>query len=276
MDFIQAWIVPPEATASAWVYIPTAIAALMITAISKGGFGGGVGILSIPLMLQVAGVWFVLGLWLPVLIACDLATIRNYPKEWNPRAFGHLAPGMLVGIAVATFFLDGANPKNSTAESKQLDAWMKLTVAAISVVFVAIQLRPVREQKEAWQPTWAVSLPVGIMAGLTTMVAHAAGPIITMFMLPQRMEKRVFVGTTGRFFFIFNSLKVPFMWWIQLVTLSTLKYGLWLMLLGPLGVWLGSWLNKHLSALWFVRAVYLSLVVATAKMVYDAVAFLRA
>jgi len=48
MDFIQAWIVPLDASKGATVYIVTAIIALLVTGVSKGGFGGGVGILSVP------------------------------------------------------------------------------------------------------------------------------------------------------------------------------------------------------------------------------------
>ena len=81
MEFLHEWIVPAESGVEAWVYIATALAALVITAVAKGGFGGGVGVVSVPLMLQVAPVKFVLGLWLPVLIICDLATIHQDPRE---------------------------------------------------------------------------------------------------------------------------------------------------------------------------------------------------
>ena len=94
MNLIQAWIVPLDASAGATAYIVTAIAALLVTGVSKGGFGGGVGILSVPLMLQVASYKFVIGMWLPILIVCDFATIRQYPREWNPRAFWLIAPGV--------------------------------------------------------------------------------------------------------------------------------------------------------------------------------------
>ena len=88
-DFLHAWIVPPEFKVEAWVYIVTAAVALLLTAVSKGGFGGGVAV-SVPLMLLVAPYKFVIGLWLPLLIICDLATIRQYPKEWSARAFSRL------------------------------------------------------------------------------------------------------------------------------------------------------------------------------------------
>lgn len=269
MDFLHTWIVPPSANAAPAVYIAVAVVALLLTSVSKGGFGGGAGVLSVPLMLQVApDSKFVLGMWLPVLIVCDICTIRHYPKEWNPKAFFQLTPGMLLGIAITTFALSAAV---SAQELKALDTFLKLSVAVISIVFLILQLRGQKASDTPWVPTWTVALPVGLTAGITTMIAHAAGPIITMFLLPQKMDQRVYMGTCGRFFFIFNSLKVPFTIAAGAMTLMTMRYGAWLLLLSPLGVWLGAWLNKRLSAKWFVRVVQISLVIAAAKLVYDAV-----
>lgn len=269
MEFIQAWIVPPEAHGSEAAYIGIALLALMITAVSKGGFGGGVGVISIPLMLQVAPYWFVNGLWLPVLISCDLATIRRYPKEWSPSAFWKLAPGMLLGTAFATWLLTFVDATGKSGSFKAQEAWLKLLVACIAVVFILLQFMRKREAGAPWQPTWRISLPVGAVAGITTMFAHAAGAIITMFLLPQKLDPRVFVGTTGRFFFIFNTLKVPFFLWVGMMTGVTFKYGIWMMIVGPIGVWFGSWLNRKMKPTWFVRLTYVFLVIAASKLAFD-------
>ncbi|MCZ7649325.1 MAG: sulfite exporter TauE/SafE family protein [Planctomycetota bacterium] len=271
-SFLHAWLVPPEATVEPWLYIATAVVAMTITAVSKGGFGGGVGIVSVPLMLQVAPYQFVVGMWLPVLIACDIATIHRYPKEWSPRAFVKLAPGVLLGIALTTWFLSGIDPQAPPAELKHQEAWLKLGVALIAFVFVALQFRPKKQDAasaEPWRPSWLASTPIGFLAGVTTMIAHAAGTIVTMFFLPMKLDQRVFVGTTGRFFFTFNTLKIPFFVAIGFMTLATFKQALWLMLLAPLGVGFGSWLNRRLSASRFIQLIYLFLVLACLKLVYD-------
>ena len=78
MDLLHQWVIPPGVTAPAWLYISVAILALLFTAVSKGGFGGGAGVVSVPLMLQVAPLSFSVGVWLPVLIVCDIFTIREY------------------------------------------------------------------------------------------------------------------------------------------------------------------------------------------------------
>ena len=271
-DFLHNWIVPPNTLAEPWEYILTAIVALLFTAVSKGGFGGGVGIISVPLMMRVAPTTFVLGLWLPVLIACDIATIRRYPKEWDPRTFLPLTPGMLAGIVLVTVVAGGINMEANPGSPNQklLEAALRIGTGIISLVFVVFAYRPRREDGgEGWRPTWRVALPAGFAAGVTTMVAHTAGPIVTMFLLPQKMEQRVFVGTCGRFYFIFNTIKIPFMVACGFLSLLSFNYCIWLVLLGPPGVFFGEWLNQRVNAVWFTRLIHLSLLIAAVMLIRD-------
>lgn len=271
MSFIDSWIVPEQATVSPGLYIAAAVVALLATAISKGGFGGGIGAISVPLMLQVAPAWLVIGMWLPVLIACDIATIGHYPREWKPSAVARLAPGMVLGIIVTSIILRMSVQTSSASQMEIHEAWLKLIIAGITGAFLVMRWRGARGgQATAWRPTWLISLPTGLAGGVTTTLAHAAGPIIVMFLLPQKLDKRVFVGTTGRFFFLFNSIKVPFLIAAGIITVVTFKYGIWLMILSPIGVWFGSWLNRRVSAKWFVRCVIAFLVMVAGKLVYDA------
>lgn len=292
MSFLETWIVPPQATVEAWVYILTATTAVTLVAASKGGFGGGAGVVSVPLMLQVAQAPFVVGAWLPVLVVCDIVTVRNYPKAWSWEAVRQLVPGITVGILLATVFLSMAN-----SSPKLFGALLQLGVGLISLAFVILQApaffrgqRPKTTAEAnssnadesraatsdapaaplAWQPSWIISLPVGFLIGITTMIAHAAGPISTMYILPQKLDQRTFAGTIGWTFFVVNLSKVPFSLLAGAMTYETLRYGLWMMVIAPLGVWLGVWLNRRLSPELFLRLIYLFLVVAAIKLMSDA------
>jgi uncharacterized membrane protein YfcA len=301
MSFLETWIVPPQATVGAWAYILTAIIAVTMVAASKGGFGGGAGVISVPLMLQIARADFVVGAWLPVLVACDVVTVRNYPKAWSWAAVRQLVPGMTVGILLATVFLSMAS-----SNPKLFGALLQAGVGLISLVFVILQApaffrgeraaaapaeataappdAPLAEVAQpaspapgavpaagaGWTPTWIVSLPVGFLIGVTTMIAHAAGPISTMYILPQKLDQRTFAGTIGWTFFVVNLSKVPFTILAGAMTWETLRYGLWMMLIAPLGVWLGVWLNRRLSPTVFLRLIYVFLVVAAIKLLSDA------
>lgn len=301
MDFLHNWIVPSvpvvaegsAASVGPGAYIAVAVIAMLVTAISKGGFGGGVGMISVPLMLQVAPAPTVLAMWLPILIACDIATIRAYPKEWSWPAMRPLVPGMTLGILATTAFLGTLDKNAQGAQGATRDAWLKLGVGLVAFAFIALKYLPRKKtqpqsvsvpapdaapeavaEPAPWTPTYAVGVPVGLLSGLTTMIAHAAGPLVTMFLLPQRMDPRTFVGTTGRFYFAFNSFKVPCLIAIGWLNPGIFRYSLWLMALAPFGVYFGAWLNRRMSAAVFVGLIYVFLALAAAKLWWDAFAVL--
>src|SRR5690349_21776641 len=85
MDFLRDWVVPPDVHpgVAPWMYIASALVGIVLGGASKGGFGGGAGVLSVPILFQVASPRFVIGMWLPVLIASDILTVRSYPQGWS-------------------------------------------------------------------------------------------------------------------------------------------------------------------------------------------------
>ncbi len=51
---------------------------------------------------------------------------------------------------------------------------------------------------------------MGTLAGVTTMIANAAGPVAQMYFLSVRMPKWNLIGTVAFLFFVINLSKVPF------------------------------------------------------------------
>lgn len=270
---MHEWVLPAGYSGNPAVYVIVAALALGMTGISKGGFGG-VGVLSIPMMMAVAPAKFSLGMWLPILVVCDVLTLRYYPKEWKPRPVLLIAPWMLLGIVLGAFLLGYISPRAT-----------KLFVGATSIAFVGLDgLRAWLKRRidrvgdlPPFQPTWLSASPFGIAAGITTMLAHAAGAITTIYFLPQRMNKRDFVGTQARFYFVFNSVKIPFYAIVPLlnpefeplITRETLLKSFWMLPLAPFFVWAGAALNDCLSPVVFHRVVYLLLAISGAYLLYD-------
>ncbi len=257
------WIVPSNAVAPAAAYIIVTLLAFVLTGVSKGGFGG-VGALSIPLMMMVAPHDLALGMWLPLLILCDIFTIRSYPKEWTLRPILLLTPWMVAGLVLGWLILRQLGENHSDTAG----AIVKVAVGCLAVFFVGLEVvRRVivaQNRKHAddppWRPNWGTASPFGIAAGISTMLAHSAGAITTIYLLAQRMDKRSFVGTQGRFYFVFNTLKVPFfalpMFGLNFINAETLKLSLWLVPLGPLSVWLGSAMNRSIPQRIFNDVIY--------------------
>ena len=83
-----------------------------------------------------------------------------------------------------------------------------------------------------------------------------AGPVVSLFLIPQQMPKEIYVGTTALIFSWINWIKTPFFIANGMVTRETLLTGLCYLPLIPVGVWAGVWLNRKVSEKLFLRLVY--------------------
>ena len=112
------------------------------------------------------------------------------------------------------------------------------------------------------------------LSGFTSFVAHAGGPPLSVYLLPQNMDKTRFVGTTVIYFAFVNYLKlVPYSFLGQFSG-ENLLTSLILSPLAPLGMWLGIWLHRRIDEQLFYQTVYLMLAVVGLKLLYDGVAAL--
>jgi hypothetical protein len=176
--------------------------------LSKAGFGVGAGLVAVPLMVHVLGAGQGLGFMLLVLIVGDLTSLPHYPGEWDRRNLPALLPGLVLGVAagwgVLSFF-------DSLAQG---ELWLARSVGALCVLFVGLQVarevmsRRASEDTSGWRPPRALGVGVGAGAGLSSTLAHAGGPVIALYLLPQALGRRVFVGTVLRYFFAANLLKL--------------------------------------------------------------------
>jgi uncharacterized membrane protein YfcA len=90
-----------------------------------------------------------------------------------------------------------------------------------------------------------------------------------MYLLPQRLDKTVLVGTNMVFFLIINYVKLPPYGWLGLLSADNVLTALALAPLAPLGIWLGVRLNRVASQIWFYRVSYAFLLAAGLKLAWD-------
>jgi len=147
---------------------------------------------------------------------------------------------------------------------------LNIAIGLLAVLFVVFQLvkEIIFRAEGAFSPNHLIGMPAGVGAGLTSTFAHGAGPVVSMFLIPQQMPKEIYVGTTVLVFTWINWIKLPFFCisrqWIDwpcfaaepIITFETVQTGLFYLPLVPLGVWLGVWLNRRFSQIWFMRTVY--------------------
>ena len=231
-----------------------------LVGVSKTGIPG-FGILVVPLMALVLPAKTTVGVMLPMLIFADLfaAGYWRYHAQW--KHLFRLIPWALSGIIIAYFIME-------RIENEQL----KPTIGIIVLAMLAIRFRQnflKRNTNKTKVPThWAFSAVMGLLAGITTMMAHAAGPVMTIYLLSMQMPKKKFVGTTAWFFFMVNWLKVPFSAKLDLITVETLKLDLCLFPLIFLGAVTGVLALKRIPQKIFDILVLVLAAAAAIKLLF--------
>ena len=238
-----------------WFYA-LAIPALILNGISKGGLGGGIGSVSVPMMALAIPPTQAAAIMLPILCVMDLPAIHAYFGRWDKAQMRVIIPAGLLGIAVGTLTFRYLN-----------DNWIRVLLGVISIGFVLNSMR--RKKPDAAPPTRAKGWFWCSISGYTSFVAHSGGPPLTVYLLPQKLNKTVFVATSVIFFAVGNYVKIGPYLWLGLFDLRNLATSAVLFPVGILGVYLGVWLHKRLSQALFYRIVYVLLLGTGAKLLYD-------
>lgn len=249
-----------------------AVAAVLFIGISKAGFGGGLGLLTTPLAVFAFGPHDAIGIILPLLCAGDAFSLANYWRKWDARNLKFLLPGTIAGIIIGVQLIGNFSARQ-----------LNIAIGCIAVTFVLFQV--VKEKifaaEGAFAPNHAVGVPLGVATGITSTFAHGAGPVVSMFLIPQRLPKETFVATNVLIFTFVNWLKMPFFCIDRaqidlplfapqsLITRDTLLTSLWFLPLIPVGVWLGLWLNRRFSERAFFKFVYAALFVTGLELIFQ-------
>jgi len=115
-----------------------------------------------------------------------------------------------------------------------------------------------------------VGLIFGIGAGFTSFIAHAGGPIASIFLLSRDLRKTEYQATTIIVFWLNNLIKLVFYFWLGLLTLSTSTAALYLLPFAIIGALLGVKLNRIVPEKLYFTVIYVFLTFAGTKLIFDA------
>jgi uncharacterized membrane protein YfcA len=118
--------------------------------------------------------------------------------------------------------------------------------------------------------TWWFAAGAGILAGFTTMVANAAGPVMGLYLLAMDLPKLAFIGTTAWFFLLVNAFKVPFSTHLGLITRDSLLLDAALLVPMMPGALLGPILLKRMNQRVFEGMVLVLAVAAALRLLFSA------
>lgn len=235
--------------------------AIFLIGVGKSGFGSGAGLLIPPLtvlaMSRIPGfnAEAALGLLLPLLIFGDILAVYQYRKDFRTEIILRLAFGTVVGVVLGAYLLNLIGKQSQPLAT----AIVLVDVGAESVFLVGLhfyRLWRAKGQLPPYRPNLVRSTATGFFAGVSSTIAHAAGPIISLHLLPQRLERGVFISTSGMYFFLLNSAKLPGYYQVGMLEHIPLKLVLSVAPMVVLGTLCGRWLTRRISDHLFANIVY--------------------
>lgn len=199
-----------------WHWLGAAVCALIVGA-AKTGIPG-LGFLAVP--------WFAwlfhdqvklsAGALLPLLCVADVMAVWLYRRNRAIHHLWHMLPWVLAGMGLGALALHLAE-----------NAVLRPVLGGIILGMIALHLWRKRH-KDLPPPGRTAGAGYGAVAGLTTTVANAAGPVMNLYLLGQRLPKEDFIAAGAWFFFAVNLAKLPIYAGNHMITGDTLLLGAWL------------------------------------------------
>ena len=234
------------------------LAAAMV-GLSKGGLPT-VGMLSVPILSLFMSPVKAVVMLLPIYIISDLVGLWLYRKNFSVINLKILVPagigGVLAGWLTASLVSDTA---------------VKMMIGLMGVGFVLNAWRK-RHAEQAPKPaSWRQGMLWGSLSGFTSFISHAGGPPFQVYLLPQKLSKLVFAGTSTLFFAFINLAKLWPYHTLQPYGTNELMGAFVLIPFALVGTVAGAYLTRKIADDWFFKWVQVGLLAISVKLIVDVI-----
>ncbi|MDP4033009.1 MAG: sulfite exporter TauE/SafE family protein [Pseudorhodobacter sp.] len=236
-----------------------AVLAAVLVGMGKGGLPV-VGILSVPLLSLVVSPVLAAGLLLPIYVISDMFGLWAYRRDFNGRVLAILMPGMTLGVSLGW------------ATASLVPDWLVAgiigvigTTFALSLILRRGPAKPARVARVGPGLLW------GTATGFTSFVSHAGAPPYQVYVLPLRLEKTVFAGTSTIAFAYVNAIKLIPYWALGQLSPDNLRVAAVLAVPAALSVFAGVWLVRILPERRFFQLVTWVLLAVSLRLIWQAV-----
>jgi uncharacterized protein len=237
-----------------------AIPAVFLMAMGKGGFGGNLAVLAMPLMAMSAPAIQAAAIMMPILLIMDAIACWAWRRTWSRENLVIMLPAGLAGTFVG--YLTAANVSDSA---------LRLMIGVLSLLF-CLQVWMKRDSNEApRRPDWIRGSIWSVISGFTSFISHVGGPQLAVYLLPQKLPKDVLAGTFTIHFAIINIVKMPGFLSLGAFTPQNLWTSVALAPVAVAGTAFGIWLVKRISTALFYRVMYVVLFFVALKLTWDGV-----
>lgn len=234
-----------------------ALAAGMV-GLSKGGLPT-IGMLSVPILSLFMSPINAVVMLLPIYIISDMVGLWLYRKNFSAINLKILIPAGLGGVLVGWL-----------TASLVSDAAVKMMVGLMGVGFV-LNAWIKRKSEQAPSPaSWGRGSLWGAVAGFASFISHAGGPPFQVYLLPQKLPKIVFAGTSTLFFTAINLVKLAPYHQLRPYDTEQMMGAVVLIPFALIGTVVGAYLTRKIADEWFFKAVQIGLLAISLKLIADA------
>jgi len=240
------------------LFFLTVVPAIILFGVAKSGLGGSVSLISIPLMTFVMPLNQALAILLPILIFSDFISAYKFRKEFDLNTLKLMVPfaaiGAIIGASTFSFFSE---------------SYLKFILGVMGFVFAFHYFFLKKDANKPVAANYFKGAICSSVAGFTSFCAHSGGTPTSIYLLPLRLKKEIYVGTRIIFFTCINLVKLPFYLYLSMVNTSSFTQSLILLPLSVFGIFVGYKLLKIIEESLFYNAIYILILVASTKLIID-------
>ena len=240
------------------LFFISVVPAIILYGIAKSGLGGSISLISVPLMTVVMPLNQALAVILPILIFSDIIAVYRFRREFDFSTLKLIVPfaalGIIIGSLTFKYF------------SEDL---LKLIVGIMGFLFAGHYFLFKKEKKVPTKKNLLKGAIFSSIAGFSSFCVHAGGTPTSIYLLPLRLKKEIYVGTRIIFFTFVNLIKLPLYIYLSMMNFDTFYQSVLLLPLAITGIFIGYKLLKIINENLFYNIIYALILVSSTKLLID-------
>ena len=241
-----------------FLFFITVIPAIILYGIAKSGLGGSMTLISIPLMTIVMPLNEALGIVLPILIFSDFIATYKYRKEFDLSTLKLMVPFAAIGVVIG-----------SLTFSYFSEELLKFIIGLMGFLFAGHYFFLKKNKEAKSEKNFLKGGICSTISGFTSFCVHAGGTPVSIYLLPLRLKKEIYVGTRIIFFTFMNLIKLPFYINLSMTNFVTFKQSVVLFPVAFIGILIGYKLLKIIDEKLFYNILYALILVSSTKLIFD-------
>ncbi|QQM29851.1 sulfite exporter TauE/SafE family protein [Martelella lutilitoris] len=184
------------------IFYAAAIPAVLLVGLTKGGMGGALALLGVPILTFVVEPATAAAIMLPILIVMDAVALWTWRRHGHWPTLKALLPGALIGTVLGWYTF-------STVPFELTRMLVGLATVAFAGKYFYDRWKPgekIEKPAKGQRPVAATFW--GAIAGYTSFISHSGGPPYQIYTLPLKLDPKSYTGASVRFFAIVNVIKL--------------------------------------------------------------------